>query len=148
MNDMNVVKAQEVLTPAPKAVSSSEPKSNGSFQSVGKSEDRLQPEVNAKPQVQAEASPNLEALDNSDDVLNELNAQLKVLQSYLKFEKDEDTDRMVFFIKDSETDEIIRQVPAKELLQISKNISDYLEQINSTKDNSSIPVGLITNEIA
>lgn len=146
MNDMNVVQAQQAIMSASKTVSSNAPQLNSSSQAIVKSEQIFQSDVKEKTVTQADTQ-NLDVLSNSGEFVNELNAQLKLMQSYLKFEKDDDSNRMVFFIKDSETNEVIRQVPAKELLQISKNISNYLEELNTIKESSSMPVGLITNEV-
>lgn len=81
-----------------------------------------------------------------DTVMSNLNVQLQQLQNYLKFERDESSDKMVIFIKDSETDEILRQIPTEEFLAISKNISQYLETYQQSSANSTPPVGMITNE--
>ncbi len=143
MNDINVIKSQDASLQASKAVPIYEPKIDPQTRVTEKEASKLQPAVKER----AEVNPNSEVLDNSEGLLEELNSNLELLQSYLKFEKDEDTDRMVFFIKDSETNEVIRQVPAKELLQISKQISDYLETVKSVNEEVSIPAGLITNQV-
>ncbi|MBO1928385.1 flagellar protein FlaG [Thiomicrorhabdus sp. 6S2-11] len=86
-----------------------------------------------------------------DALMENLNQQLQTLQNYLRFEKDDDSQKMVIFIKDSETDEIIRQIPAKELLEVSKNITKFLEThqtLNQAQSGSSSPIGLLTNQTA
>ena len=88
---------------------------------------------------------------NIDSMLNGLNEQLQTLQSFMKFEKDEDNQKMVFFIKNTETGETIRQIPNQELLTISKNISNYLEAVQQSSDLSGkppSPVGLLTSQTA
>jgi flagellar protein FlaG len=45
----------------------------------------------------------------------------------MKFESDKDSQNRVVFIKDGETDELIRQIPTQEFLAISKSISQYIE---------------------
>lgn len=83
-----------------------------------------------------------------DSLMTNINGQLQSLQSYLQFERDEDTNKMVFFIKNVETDEVIRQIPSEEFLAISKNISKYLEMAQQSNTKTPAPAGLITNEIA
>jgi len=83
-----------------------------------------------------------------DNLMKSLNAQLEKLENYLKFERDEETEKMVFFIKNTETDEILRQIPTEEFLKISKNISNYLEIVSSSQEKHSIPAGMITHETA
>lgn len=85
----------------------------------------------------------------ADKLLNSVNEKVKALQSFLKFEKDEDTEKMVFSIKNSETGEVIRQIPSKELLEVSKQISQYLEraQQQAPGDRTITPVGLLADQI-
>lgn len=83
--------------------------------------------------------------------LEALNAQLQNLSSnYLQFERDESTNRLVVYVKNTETSEVIRQIPSEDFLRIAKNIDAYLKQVNQSfaLAPNSMPVGLITNEQA
>lgn len=84
-----------------------------------------------------------------DKTLQNINDQLENLQSLLTFEKDEESEKMIFFIKNSETGEVIRQVPSKEFMDISRNISQYLDMLKNTEGSAKqpAPVGLITNQV-
>ncbi len=100
-----------------------------------------------------EASDQLTGLSNNsidsaalDTLMMHLNTQLKQLQNYMKFTRDESTDKMVIFIKDSETDEILRQIPTQEFLAISKSISQYIEMRQQNSEKFMPPVGMFTNE--
>jgi len=81
-----------------------------------------------------------------DNQLAGINAQLKKLQNDLEFEKDEDSDRMIIFVKDRETGEVIRQIPTEEFLAISKSIGQYLEMGKQTSEKKSPLVGMFANE--
>ncbi|NPA72049.1 MAG: flagellar protein FlaG [Gammaproteobacteria bacterium] len=81
-----------------------------------------------------------------DSLLIKMNSQLQTLQNYMKFERDESSQSMVVFIKDSETDKVIRQIPTQEFLAISKNIDDYLEMRQQLSEKTPPPIGMITNE--
>ncbi|MDG6777624.1 flagellar protein FlaG [Thiomicrorhabdus sp. zzn3] len=83
-----------------------------------------------------------------ENLLENLNQQLEKLNNYLRFEKDEESDRMVIFIKNSETGEVIRQIPSEEFLAISKNIKQFLEMRQQPLEQMATPVGLITDEKA
>lgn len=83
-----------------------------------------------------------------DEVVNTLNAQMTQFANYLRFEKDTDSDKMVVFIKNGETDEIIRQIPTQEFLAMSKNINQYLEMRQSQSQPMATPTGLFTRETA
>jgi flagellar protein FlaG len=83
-----------------------------------------------------------------ESLMNNLNLQLEKLQNYLRFEKDESSERMIIYIKNSETDEVIRQIPSQEFLTISKNITNYLEMRKQLSESIVTPPGLITHEQA
>lgn len=83
-----------------------------------------------------------------DSLMQNLNTELKQLQNYMKFERDRDSQNMVVFIKDSKTDELIRQIPTQEFLTISKSITDFLEMQKQSSEKISPPVGMLTNETA
>ncbi|WP_158236035.1 flagellar protein FlaG [Hydrogenovibrio sp. SC-1] len=85
----------------------------------------------------------------ADELLVSVNEKVKGLQSFLKFEKDEDTEKMVFSIKNSETGEVIRQIPSRDLLEVSKQISQYLDRVQQQApgDRAETPIGLLTDQI-
>ena len=81
-----------------------------------------------------------------DSLMMNLNSQLQKLQNYMKFERDEGSQNMVVFVKDSETNELIRQIPTQEFLAISKSINQYIEMRQQLSEKISPPVGMFTNE--
>jgi len=81
-----------------------------------------------------------------DSQLAGTNSELQKLQNALSFEKDEDSEKMVIFVKDKETGETIRQIPTEEFLAISSSISQYLDMSKQSSDKNSPLVGMFTNE--
>ena len=81
-----------------------------------------------------------------DNQLMGINTQLQKLQNDLEFEKDDDSDRMVIYVKDRETGEVIRQIPTEEFLAISKSIGQYLDMDKQVSEKNSSPIGMFTNE--
>ncbi|GGY70083.1 flagellar protein FlaG [Pseudoduganella albidiflava] len=74
-----------------------------------------------------EATPPADALpatDDSDDALNDavskLNASIHAQK--LEFSIDEDSKRTIVKVIDSETKEVVRQMPTKEALEIAKSL--------------------------
>lgn len=67
----------------------------------------------------------------------------------LQFELDQSAGKMVFYLKDAQTGETLRQIPDETVLRISKNINQYLEsqqrQASSPMDTSALLSGLITD---
>ena len=78
--------------------------------------------------------------------VDELNQKLDELKNYLRFEMDDDTEKMVVFIRNSETDEVIRQIPSEQFLTISKSITEFLERRQSSFEDFQFPKGLFTDE--
>lgn len=86
-----------------------------------------------------------------EQVVQIANNQLASLKNnYLRFERDELTDRMVVVIKNTQTDELIMQIPSEDFLRIAKNIDAYLKQVNNefSGNPNSMPVGLFTSQQA
>lgn len=89
-------------------------------------------------------------LDEVSQMLDTINKQLQDLaNNYLQFERDESSNRVVIYIKNSETNELIRQIPSEDFLRIAKNIDAYIKQVNeSFSTKTALPVGLITHQQA
>ncbi|NMG17466.1 flagellar protein FlaG [Aromatoleum bremense] len=73
--------------------------------------------VAAVPQAQAATSVGADELREALDTINEV---VHVHAANLSFSVDEDTRITVVKLIDSETDEVLRQIPSEEALQIAK----------------------------
>ena len=145
MAEVNVMQAGNLLNIGtnksdPTPVASREEKNTKSVNTL----DNVEMTPAGKKTSSQEAASQVASSD-MDVLVENLNAQLEKLNNYLRFEKDEDTEKMVIMIKDSETNEVIRQIPSEAFLEISRNISEYLEA-NKKFNQNSFPPGLITNE--
>ncbi len=69
-----------------------------------------------------------ETLSQSDleKVIKEMNQFIQIFNSRIAFELDKETGKTILKIIDSQTNEVIRQIPPEELLRISKRISELL----------------------
>lgn len=148
MSDINVVSTNSSVKLATPVSADSEAKKAAPRIEAERETTQLQPKVNLQPK--AEVTPNSEVSGevDTDRVLEQLNENIQLLKSYLEFEKDEDSERMIFYVKNSETGEVIRQVPAEEMLEISKNITKYLDSINQVGQNSQTPKGILADLLA
>jgi flagellar protein FlaG len=83
-------------------------------------------------------------------LLDRANDALKSNGARLMFEIDEGSQRPVLFIKDSETMEVIRQVPSDSYLDMSRKITDYLERASAAglSNQVSPAIGFLTSEVA
>lgn len=86
--------------------------------------------------------------EKSAAVVSQVNKVLKASGNDLEFKLDQDAGRMIVYLKDSQTGETLRQIPDETLLRISKNIGQYLDDLNalaSKKDGSLLLSGIITD---
>lgn len=68
-----------------------------------------------------------------EELLNQIKALTEDGLFSVRFEKDSNSNQMIVKIVDSSTDEIIRQIPPKELLNLTKNLSELIGNIVDTK---------------
>ena len=84
------------------------------------------------------------------DTVDQLNKAFAQMQNQIQFALDDKSGRMVFYMKDSSTGEVIRQIPDASLLKISQHISEYLDNLKQdfkkigSNNNRSLS-GLIAN---
>jgi flagellar protein FlaG len=57
-----------------------------------------------------------------DDALKAANDAMRQMSTNITFEKDDSTGRMVVVVIDSETNQVLRQLPSKDMLVLSQSI--------------------------
>ncbi len=62
-----------------------------------------------------------------DKVVHQLETQSQSLRRDLQFNVDDSTGRVIVTVRDSETNEVIRQIPSEEILALSRHLADALE---------------------
>lgn len=67
------------------------------------------------------------------ETVDEMNAFLQSMQRNLSFTIDEDSGEKVISVKDSETEEVIRQIPSEELVVLRKKMDDVVGILFDTK---------------
>jgi len=85
-------------------------------------------------QKNQDVSRSVEGLQRTFSQINDV---LKQSRSTLLFEVNQEAETVIIKVVDQETGETIRQIPSEEMLKISKNITQYLEQIQSQSHQSS-----------
>jgi len=68
-----------------------------------------------------------------ESIIKELNQFIQIFNTKIAFEIDKETKKTILRIVDVETNEVIRQIPPEELLQISRRISELLGLIINEK---------------
>lgn len=59
-----------------------------------------------------------------EQAVNQINQYVQTLSRDLQFSVDEDSGRTVVKVLDTETKEVIRQIPSEELLKIARHLTD------------------------
>lgn len=68
------------------------------------------------------------------EALSKANKQLESLNTSLRFKMDQDTDRLVISLVQSDTGETIRQFPPEELLKMSANLQKVIDNLSQQND--------------
>lgn len=92
-------------------------------------------------QVDQQNADNQNREGRAEDIelaVQEVQAFLQVQNRNLAFSIDEDTQRSVVTVKDSESGDVIRQIPSEEVLKLAERIKSLQEDIGSS-------VGVLVN---
>ncbi len=87
-------------------------------------------------EVAAELQRRQQAEDPGQDVsrrVDELNDLTQSIRRTLQFQVDEDTGSTVITVKDTESGEVIRQIPSEELLALTRRMTEISEKLNDVK---------------
>lgn len=84
-------------------------------------------QASAKP-----AQPPVRAPDAVRAVAQQIEAYLRSVNRSLEFRVDADTGRTIVTVRDSETGELIRQIPGDEVLRIAQAMRELTSLVNET----------------
>ena len=76
-----------------------------------------------------------------DDSISQLNNALQNIQRNLEFSIDKDVGMIIISVKDKKTDEVIRQIPSEEFLELAKNLQAANERLNQHYESNSQSYG-------
>ncbi len=65
-----------------------------------------------------------------DETISQLNDSLQNVQRNLEFSIDKEVGQIVINVRDRETDEIVRQIPSEEVLELAKNLHSASERFD------------------
>lgn len=82
----------------------------------------------ADKQLEEDAEPSQQALD---EALLEMNEFVQARNKQLNFSVDEDSGKQVVKVTDSESGDVIRQIPTEEVLNLSRRIQDLQMDVGS-----------------
>lgn len=113
-----------------KAVSAYTPQSSGLVQSPAKKNEDTGGTVSAVAtastaiQLKLPEQKDPENKQQISNAVNEINNFFQTAQRSLGFSMDESTGHMVMQIKDTKTNEVIRQIPGEDVLKLAKRLDD------------------------
>jgi flagellar protein FlaG len=85
---------------------------------------RTEQDKRASERPQEEPTRTAEAAADLNEVVESLNGNLEVLRRDLRFSVDDDSGETVVKVLDAETEEVIRQIPAEEVLELQKRLEE------------------------
>lgn len=71
--------------------------------------------------------------EHPQEAFEEINAAMQAWDTGMRFEIDEDTQELVVSIIDSQSGEVLRQIPSEEVLHVAKMIAQFQGNLVSTK---------------
>jgi len=83
------------------------------------------------------ASEGLEEAEKVEIAVEDLNSTIQNVQRNLAFSVDKDLEQIVVNITDKNTDEVIRQIPSEEFLELARNLQDMVKEKSSTDISNS-----------
>lgn len=97
------------------------------------SEEFKRAEAEVKMEISETKSSKTLSQTELEYILKEMNQFIQIFNSKIAFELDKETGKTILKIIDSQTNEVIRQIPPEEFLRISKRISELLGLIINAK---------------
>ncbi len=92
--------------------------------------------------VQAQPSQQEMSQTELRDMVSELNTQIQAVQRDLSFSLDEGSGKTVIKVMDSDSGEIIRQIPSEEVLAIAT----YFKEVRDSAEQSEVAPGLLFSD--
>jgi flagellar protein FlaG len=95
-----------------------------------------------------EAPASLLSFAQSRELVTKANDLIKLTNSDIEFKLNEEAGRMVFYLKDATSGEVLRQIPDESMLRLSETIGQFLEQSSASSDDrkkSNLLAGLLAD---
>ena len=115
----------EIQNTMPKATAASVSGTEGQVLPAGGKATVQSVEIKAPPKV-----PEFEPKD-LDKAVQDLQAYVDGLGRDLSFRRDESIDRSIITVRDSSTNQVVRQIPGEEVIAISRQIKEDLNELRA-----------------
>lgn len=81
-------------------------------------------EASVRPEPEEQKPLHTVEAEDLDQAVQQINDFVQTVQRDLRFSVDEGTGRVVVTVRDSKTDEVIRQIPSEEMLALAENLEE------------------------
>ncbi|MGR9072388.1 MAG: flagellar protein FlaG [Gammaproteobacteria bacterium] len=112
------------------SVPETDPKQGSPVSAPGKADGRTEQEVKIKEAAPAEAADQFNR-DELEEAVRRVSEFATNLQRTLQFRVDDITGRQVVTVIDSETEQVIRQIPSEEMLTLSQRLEQLRQEGSS-----------------
>ena len=90
----------------------------------------------SKPDSESEKENKLPATEKDiDTAVTDLNSSIQSVQRNLKFSVDKELDKIVINVTDKKTEEVVRQIPSEDFLELARNLQDMMESRDGSSNN-------------
>lgn len=85
------------------------------------------------PVVDSKAAPKVEPFEGQDveKAIESLQAYVQSLGRDLSFHRDETIDRSIITVRDANTNQLVRQIPAEEVIEVARQIEESMEGLKA-----------------
>ncbi len=100
---------------------------------IGNDVDKIEKATAASNQREKNEETKVLTADEISETVEEMNSFLQEMKRNLSFSVDEDLGKNVITVKDTENDEVIRQIPSEDLMVLRKKMDDVAGILFDTK---------------
>jgi uncharacterized FlaG/YvyC family protein len=91
--------------------------------------------------------PKVLSNEDMEALVDNINNMLENLDNFMRFQKDELTGRNIYSLVDGDSNEVIKQFPSEEFLDVSRRLVEYLEAELSKSASLDSKTGNIVSDI-
>ncbi|WP_025563174.1 MULTISPECIES: flagellar protein FlaG [unclassified Psychromonas] len=113
--------------------SSTKESAASSVLTIGNDVDKIEKATAASDQRENNEETKVLTADEISETVEEMNSFLQEMKRNLSFSVDEDLGKNVITVKDTENDEVIRQIPSEDLMVLRKKMDDVAGILFDTK---------------
>jgi len=109
-----------------------------SVNSPSKVSEKAELESSLKVEEKPEKEDSKQSISNEkvEEAVTSLNSSIQSVQRNLQFSVDKDLNRIVINVTDKNTDEVVRQIPSEDVLDLARNLQDIVQNRNTDTKSS------------